>query len=203
MQRRGIWKNPALSVFWPNPTEQAFVVSVGGVYWRSDSKGDDWTGSLSRASTFSRDEAERFVKRLKSDWEKQGHSAAGVKIKKLTNRQVRRNPDLPAGLQKYASMPGFADACAKYQEIHGCMPTSVTEKQLPLAGNGKQFFVALGHAPAESYVPTKSQERAGSSKRGKIWVHPYDSKPLKIVDASGRLIMTAPGSHKVTDFIRG
>ena len=93
--------------------------------------------------------------------------------------------------------PGFRKALKLYRQIHGCDPKSVKRVILPVGDEKKitstDFFVALGKAPADSYEPNDRQ----SQKYGKIWVHPYDHKPIKAVDKTGKFIVTLPGSHRV------
>jgi hypothetical protein len=89
----------------------------------------------------------------------------------------------------------FKKGVRLYEQIHGQEPTSVRRVVLPMGGpkiTGRAVVVSLGKAPAESYEP-----RAGSRKAGRIWVHPYERKPEKVVTADGKLIMTLPGSHAV------
>jgi hypothetical protein len=89
----------------------------------------------------------------------------------------------------------FKKGVRLYEQIHGKQPTSVRRVVLPMGGpkiTGRAVVVSLGKAPAESYEP-----RAGSRKAGRIWVHPYERKPEKVVTADGKLIMTLPGSHAV------
>jgi hypothetical protein len=97
--------------------------------------------------------------------------------------------------------PRFAKAVALYRKFHGCDPKSISRRLIPVGGkalNGREFFVSLGKAPSESYTPPKRSKKAGN-----IYVHPYDRKPEKVVSADGKTIITLPGSHKVTDWIRG
>jgi len=126
-----------------------------------------------------------------------------IPARKIGKRRLppRANPPLPASLQKYAGVPGFAAAVRKYVEFHGCAPTKVTWHRIPLGGaRERQFMVGMGRAPAESYEPPKGMR---SNKRGSSWVHEYKRKPMKATDATGRLIVTLPGSHRVQDWIRG
>lgn len=121
-------------------------------------------------------------------------------------RETRWNPavNLPPAVARYAHLPGFQAALNRYVKFHGCLPTSVSRHNLPI-GRARDVVVmaAMGEAPAESYRPLRSMSR--SNKAGSVWVHPYEShrKPIKAVDGSGRLIVTLPGSHRVSDWLRG
>lgn len=111
----------------------------------------------------------------------------------------RRNPDDMGSLTK---LPRFKQAVELFRKFHGTDPQSVKRVLLPIGSkdkiDGREVFVSLGKAPAESYDPP-----AFSRKAGNIYVHPYERKPEKVVSADGRTVMTLPGSHKVTDWIRG
>ncbi len=116
----------------------------------------------------------------------------------------RKNPALPPALAKHAHLPGFREAYNRYVKFHGCPPTSLSFHKVPMGrANDVQVFTALGEAPAESYRPLSGQK--GSNKSGTTWVHKYEGrrKPIKAVDPTGKLIITLPGRHKVTDWIRG
>jgi hypothetical protein len=110
-------------------------------------------------------------------------------------------PNRGDDMQSLMKDPRFAKAVALYRKFHGCDPKSISRRLIPVGGkqlNGREFFVSLGKAPSESYTPPKRSKKAGN-----IYVHPYDRKPEKVVSADGKTIITLPGSHKVTDWIRG
>jgi hypothetical protein len=98
--------------------------------------------------------------------------------------------------------PRFAQAVKLYRKFHGCDPKSVKRVLIPIGDkrriDGREFFVSLGKAPSEAYDPPSHSGKAGS-----IFVHPYERKPEKVVSADGKTIVTLPGSHRVTDWIRG
>lgn len=109
------------------------------------------------------------------------------------NPRACRNPG--TDMASLMATNEFKKGVRLYEQIHGCPPKSVRRVVLPMGGKqitGRAVVVSLGKAPAESYEP-----RAGSRKHGRIWVHPYDHKPEKVVTADGRLIMTLPGTHAV------
>jgi hypothetical protein len=109
------------------------------------------------------------------------------------NPRACRNPG--TDMASLMATNEFKKGVKLYEQIHGCPPKSVRRVVLPMGGKqitGRAVVVSLGKAPAESYEP-----RAGSRKHGRIWVHPYDHKPEKVVTADGRLIMTLPGTHAV------
>jgi hypothetical protein len=102
----------------------------------------------------------------------------------------------------YKDNPDFQKALRKYREFHGTNPTRISRHLLPIGDprkvEGRAFFVALGRAPADSYTPPPT-----SRKAGRTYVHPYEKQPLRAVDSTGKLLVTLPGSHSVTDWIRG
>jgi hypothetical protein len=110
---------------------------------------------------------------------------------------------LPPALQRYANQPGFMQAVERYKKFHGVMPTSLSWHRLPIgSARQKVFMAAMGVAPAESYRTTSKMR--GSNKANSTWVHKYEGKPpLKAVSGDGKLIVTIPGKHRVTDWIRG
>lgn len=139
------------------------------------------------------------------------HSAEDARhFRRQATRRAKKNP-VPASMsvvmnrgddmQSLMKDPRFRKAVELYRKFHGCDPKSVSRRLIPVGGKkvvGREFFVSLGKAPSESYTPP-----ARSKKAGNIYVHPYDRKPEKVVSADGKTIITLPGSHKVTDWIRG
>jgi len=110
-------------------------------------------------------------------------------------RAFARNPGSDMG--SIVQTNDFKKGLKLYRQIHGCDPKSIKRTILRMGPNdnkvtGRVVLVGLGKAPAESYEPPK-----GSRKEGRIWVHPYDHKPDKVVTTDGKLIMTLPGSHGV------
>lgn len=63
----------------------------------------------------------------------------------------------------------------------------------------------VGWAKETHYVPTSRQERAGTFKEGKYWVHRHDDDggkyPEVYRDAAGNYVY-GPGTYTVTDWIR-
>lgn len=116
--------------------------------------------------------------------------------KKIKPNRGKRPTD--KDMEELMRDPGFKKALKLYRKLHGCDPESISRVILPIGGKrvtGREFFASMGRAPAESYEPYQ----AGSRKKGKIWVHPYDNKPEKVVSADGRTIITLPGTHGVRD----
>jgi len=118
---------------------------------------------------------------------------------KKGKKKARRNPGTKlsaADMQELMKDPEFKKALKLYRKLHGCDPESISRRVLPIGGKrvtGREFFVSMGKAPAESYEP----HQKNSKKKGTIWVHPYDDKPEKVVSADGKTIITMPGSHAV------
>ena len=150
----------------------------------------------------------RGARRNESDPERLAQFA-GIGLKDNPPLLIVMNPEtgeereLSPEVAKYAHLPGFKEALERYVKFHGCLPDSVSMHELPIGDDDQtEVFAALGEAPAESYMPSPGQKR--SNKKGSIWVHEYEgSKPMKAVDGSGKLIITIPGKHKVTDWIHG
>ena len=63
----------------------------------------------------------------------------------------------------------------------------------------------VGFAAETHYVPTRLEERAGTFKRGRYWVHEHNDEggrwPKVYEDQAGNLIY-GKGTYKVTDWIR-
>jgi hypothetical protein len=64
----------------------------------------------------------------------------------------------------------------------------------------------VGYAPETHYVLTPAQEKAGSFKRGKYWVHRHGKEekgkwPKVYRDSSGNYVY-GPGTYRVSDWIR-
>lgn len=63
----------------------------------------------------------------------------------------------------------------------------------------------VGRVKETHYVPTPDQERAGTFKEGKYWVHRHDDDggkyPEVFQDVAGNFIY-GPGTYRVTDWIR-
>ena len=120
-----------------------------------------------------------------------------------TSRTVKRN----IGEVGFKNDPEYLKAVALYKKFHGKEPVKVTRVQIPEMGQSKRpmFFVVLGEAVAENYLTANVIK--GSSKGDSVYVHKYERPegqlPLKAVSADGRLIITVPGKHKVSDWIRG
>lgn len=100
----------------------------------------------------------------------------------------------------------FQKARKLFRKFHGVEPDeiiAIDDESLPETDEDK-FLVMIGQAPSEAYLANAIQ---GSKKQGAVYVHPYESDeddlPPKVVTADGRLIMTLPGKHKVSDWIRG
>jgi len=116
---------------------------------------------------------------------------------------VESNPRGGDDMGTLTKDPEFKKAVALYRKFHGCEPKSFKRVLLPTGSkkkvDGRGFFVSLGKAPAESYLPPARSRKAGS-----IFVHKFEGKqPEKVVSADGKLIVTLPGHHRVTDWIRG
>ena len=115
-------------------------------------------------------------------------------------KKIKRN----RGGKVDKTSPGYKQAAKLFKKFHGREPDEVFEIDLPQLGDHEEdlFFVVLGTAPAESYDANGTIKN--SSKEGSVYVHPYEGQPpLKAVSSDGKLIVTVPGKHKVTDWIRG
>ena len=96
-------------------------------------------------------------------------------------------------------------AIDKFEEFHGCAPREVIVMEVPMGGQSEvSVLVGMGRAPAESY---DARDVEGSSKRDTVYVHQYaedgGDQPLKAVTADGRMVVTLPGSYRVSDWMRG
>lgn len=110
-------------------------------------------------------------------------------------KQIKRNPGTDMG--SITRTPDFKRGLKLYHQIHGCDPKSIKRTILRMGPGdnkvtGRVVLVSMGKAPADSYEPPK-----GSRKEGRIWVHPYDNKPEKVVTVDGKTIITMPGTHGV------
>jgi hypothetical protein len=128
-------------------------------------------------------------------------AGAGIGVKAAAAAAgVAANPSTDMGT--LMKNPRFRQAVKLYRKFHGCEPKSVKRVLIPMGDSkridGREFFVSLGKAPSEAYDPPSH-----SGKAGQIFVHPYERKPEKVVSADGKTIVTLPGSHRVTDWIRG
>lgn len=108
---------------------------------------------------------------------------------------IMPNPGTDMG--SIARTADFQKGLKLYRQIHGCDPKSIKRTILRLGPGdnrvtGRVVLVSMGKAPADSYEPPK-----GSRKEGRIWVHPYDNKPEKVVTVDGKTIITMPGTHAV------
>lgn len=123
-------------------------------------------------------------------------------IKNAHNIQRNR-----AGTDSFTKDPEYRKAMKLFRRFHGKDPESIFEVNVPQLPKSDRdlFFVALGGAPAESYLA--DHVVPGSTKAGSLYVHPYESDddklPIKAVSNDGKLIMTLPGKHRVSDWIRG
>ncbi len=118
--------------------------------------------------------------------------------------KVKRNKGID--IKKIEKDPEGKKALELFRKFHGKDPEYITEIDIPQLKNEEDmFFVVLGESPSESYLTDNIIP--GSSKDGSIYVHPYESpdgeRPLKAVSWDGKLIITVPGTHKVSDWIRG
>jgi hypothetical protein len=121
----------------------------------------------------------------------------------MSARTVKRN----IGEVDFKDNPEYLKAVALFKRFHGKDPAKITRIEIPELGDSKKplFFVTLGEAVAENYLTANIIK--GSSKGDSVYVHKYESPegrlPLKAVSSDGRLIITVPGKHKVSDWIRG
>lgn len=183
------------------------------VFLKRNLGSDEHRARAGRHEARSRRLATSFLRKPKGSGEAQidysnmmyesGKAAAHKESVTAKNRRktIKRNRGKrlsDADMEELMREPGFKKALKLYRKIHGCDPESISRVILPIGGKrvtGREFFASMGKAPAESYEPYQK----GSRKRGKIWVHPYDHKPEKVVSADGKTIITLPGSHGVRD----
>jgi hypothetical protein len=63
----------------------------------------------------------------------------------------------------------------------------------------------VGFAAETHYHPTRAQEKAGTSKAGRYWVHKHDEGggqwPRAFVDQAGNIVY-GPGTYRVSNWIR-
>jgi hypothetical protein len=102
----------------------------------------------------------------------------------------------------------------------GGKPHKIRKKGIvACSSNGRQIYILtgrdskarnprlrhVGYAAETHYVPTKLEERAGTFKRGRYWVHKHDDAggrwPKVFADQAGNIVY-GRGTYKVTDWIR-
>jgi len=133
---------------------------------------------------------------------------AAVEYNKVYPKSIRRVKRNKGGGPDTSSRK-YKAAIKLFRKFHGREPDpdEIFEIDVPQLKGIKEdmYLVVLGEAPAEPYDASEIIE--GSSKGGSVYVHPYESpegkRPLKVVTHDGKLIMTLPGKHKVSDWIRG
>lgn len=128
-------------------------------------------------------------------------------------RMGRRNPDYSKikGFEPWmAQDPQFVQAVEKYREFHGCMPASISRKDIPGLGgpDGRQFLVQMGKAMDTTYRPTHRK----SSKYGSAYIHefgeglgrkPKDADlPDQACTPDGKNLLTFGGKFEVKDWVR-
>ena len=140
----------------------------------------------------------------------QRHSAQQLRISRELSTGTKRPFGMPKGsvwrpnpsqLDQLKRDPKFRQALALYRKFHGSDPVEIRRSIIPIGGKkvtGREFFVAMGKAPDVTYTPPSH-----SKKYPDKFIHNYDKKPLRVVSADGKTIMDLPGTHKVTDWIRG
>jgi len=124
-----------------------------------------------------------------------------------------RNPDYSRirGFEPWmAQNPQFVQAVDKYREFHGCMPVSISKKDLPGLGSGDdaQFLVHMGKAMDTTYRPMHKK----SSKYGSAYIHEFgeglgrkpkdDDLPDQVCTPDGKNILTFGGKFEVKDWVR-
>ena len=125
----------------------------------------------------------------------------------------------PKGRTKFLVGMGRAGQGGKIQTEDGRKTKAKGAKYVACDANGKRIFLLsgknssasvsrlrrVGRAEETHYVPTASQERAGTFKRNKYWVHRHDDEggkyPVVYRDQAGNYIY-GPGTYSVTDWIR-
>jgi hypothetical protein len=99
-------------------------------------------------------------------------------------------------------------SATRIRQVRGkrILATNTTGTRMYIVGkgknSGKKRFV--GWAPETHYVPTKAMEKAGTHKKGKYWVHLHndDGGKWPKVFQAGNAFIYAPGTYRVTDWIR-
>lgn len=133
------------------------------------------------------------------------------KVRRNRERLISRNRERVVDLDEFLDniedeqRDALEKAINKYIEFHGCEPSEIILKDIPIGDEDEiEFFVGMGLAPAESY---DARDIEGSSKADAVYVHEYGEedgeKPLKVMSSDGRLVLTLPGKWRIDDWMRG
>jgi hypothetical protein len=135
-----------------------------------------------------------------------------------TNIRVIEMPG-PKSQKKFLVGMGRAGKGGKIQLKNGGTTSAKGAKWVATDANGKRIFLLSGNdsnAPKAElreigkveethYVPTVAQEKAGTFKKNKYWVHRHDDDngkfPTVYQDQAGNYVY-GPGTYTVTDWIR-
>lgn len=135
-----------------------------------------------------------------------------------TNIRVIEMPG-PKSKKKFLVGMGRAGKGGKIQGKDGRTTNAKGAKWVATDADGKQIFLLsgkdshaskaelreIGKVEETHYVPTVAQEKAGTFKKNKYWVHRHDDDngkfPKVYVDQAGNYVY-GPGTYSVTDWIR-